>query len=214
MLAAANRRLRQPPVLQLLALAIAAVAAIPLYFVVSETISVGWDEAYRLIVRPRVGTLFSNTVRLTAVAVVACTVIGTGTAWLVERTNLPLRRVWHVLLVAPLAIPAFVNSYAWVSVTHRVEGFGGASLIVTLSYFPLVYLPVSASLRGLDPALEETARSLGHGPAATFARVVVPQLRPALAGGMLLVALHLLAEFGALQMLRFPTFTTAIFDQY
>ena len=43
---------------------------------------------------------------------------------------------------------------------------------------------------------------------------MLPQLRPALLGGSLLVGLHLLAEFGALQMLRFPTFTTAIYDQY
>ena len=42
----------------------------------------------------------------------------------------------------------------------------------------------------------------------------LPQLRVALLGGSLLVALHLLAEFGALQMLRYPTFTTAIYDQY
>ena len=43
---------------------------------------------------------------------------------------------------------------------------------------------------------------------------MLPQLRPALLGGGLLVALHLLAEFGALQMLRFPTFTTAIYEQF
>jgi iron(III) transport system permease protein len=73
---------------------------------------------------------------------------------------------------------------------------------------------VAASLRGLDPALEETAHALGHGALRTFLRVVLPQLRPALFGGSLLVALHLLAEFGALQMLQFPTFTTAIYDQY
>ena len=47
-----------------------------------------------------------------------------------------------------------------------------------------------------------------------FLRVHLPQLRVALLGGSLLVALHLLAEFGALQMLRYPTFTTAIYDQY
>jgi iron(III) transport system permease protein len=99
-------------------------------------------------------------------------------------------------------------------VTHRVEGFGGAALITTLSYYPFVYLPVAAALRGLDPSLDESARALGHGPSRAFRRVVFPQLRPALLGGMLLVALHLLAEFGALQMLRFPTFTTAIYDQY
>ncbi|MGZ4611291.1 MAG: ABC transporter permease, partial [Actinomycetes bacterium] len=95
-----------------------------------------------------------------------------------------------------------------------VEGYTGALLIVTLSYYPLVYLPVAAMLRGLDPALEETAYALGHGPWRTFVRVIVPQLRPALLGGALLVGLHLLAEFGALQMLRYPTFTTAIYDQY
>ena len=69
-------------------------------------------------------------------------------------------------------------------------------------------------LRGLDPALEESAWSLGHSRGRTFRTVVLPQLRPAMLGGALLVGLHLLAEFGALQMLRFPTFTTAIYDQY
>ena len=85
---------------------------------------------------------------------------------------------------------------------------------MTLSYFPLVFLPVAAALRGLDPGLEETAYALGLSRWGTFRRVVLPQLRPALLGGSLLVALHLLAEFGALQLLRYPTFTTAIYDQY
>ncbi len=111
-------------------------------------------------------------------------------------------------------MPAFVNSYSWVSLTHSVQGYGGAVLIVTLSYYPLVYLPVVATLRGLDPALEEAAYSLDHSRWRAFRRVVLPQLRPAMLGGSLLVGLHLLAEFGALQMLRFPTFTTAIYDQY
>nr|WP_240948046.1 iron ABC transporter permease [Planosporangium mesophilum] len=141
-------------------------------------------------------------------------VLGTGAAWLVERTTLPGRRIWNALLAAPLAVPAFVTSFGWVSLTPAVEGYWGALLIVTVSYYPLVFLPAAAALRGLDPALEETARALGHGPWRTFLRVVLPQLRPAVLGGSLLVGLHLLAEFGALQMLRYPTFTTAIFDQY
>lgn len=141
-------------------------------------------------------------------------VVGVGCAWAVERTNLPFRGLWHGLLVAPLAVPAFVNSYGWVSLTHAVQGYWGAVLIVTLSYYPLVYLPVVATLRGLDPALEEAAWSLDHTRWRAFLRVVLPQLRPAMLGGGLLVGLHLLAEFGALQMLRFPTFTTAIYDQY
>ncbi len=190
------------------------VAAIPLVFVVAYTIGIGWDQAWRLIVRPRVGELLLNTIELMVGCMVASAVVGTGAAWLVERTNLPGRKVWHVLLAAPLAVPAFVTSFGWVSITGAVEGPGGAMLVVTLAYYPLVYLPVAAALRGLDPALEETARSLGLGPWRTLTRVVLPQLRPALLGGVLLIGLHLLAEFGALQMLRFPTFTTAIYDQY
>ena len=141
-------------------------------------------------------------------------VLGTAAAWAVVRTAMPGRRAFGVLLAAPLAVPAFVNSYGWSSLTSSVEGFGGALLIVTLSYYPLVYLPVAATLRGLDPALEESASALGLGAGDRFRRVVLPQLRPALLGGTLLVGLHLLAEFGALQNLRFPTFTTAIYDQY
>ena len=193
---------------------IALVALIPLFFVVGYVISIGWEQAVALTWRPRVGELLKNTGLLVAGCVGLSALLGTGAAWLVERTTLPGRRMWNVLLVAPLAVPAFVNSFGWVSLTARVEGYAGAVLIVSLSYYPLVYLPVAAMLHGLDPALEETALALGHSPWRTFLRVVLPQLRPALLGGSLIVALHILAEFGALQMLRFPTFTTAIYDQY
>jgi iron(III) transport system permease protein len=203
-----------PRLLLLLSALIVLVALIPLFFVVGYVISTGWDQAVTLIWRPRVGELFRNTGLLVAGCVGLTAVLGTGAAWLVERTTLPGRRVWNVLLVAPLAVPAFVNSFGWVSLTARVEGYAGALLIVSLSYYPLVFLPVAAMLRGLDPALEETAAALGHGPWRTFTRVVLPQLRPALLGGTLIVALHVLAEFGALQLLRFPTFTTAIYDLY
>ncbi|MFC5176115.1 ABC transporter permease [Nocardioides taihuensis] len=186
----------------------------PLGFVATYTVIIGPSEAWDLLVRPRIGELLLNTATLVVGCTALCLVIGVGAAWVVERTDVPWRPLWHGLLVAPLAIPAFVNSYSWSSLSASVHGFRGALLVVTLSYYPLVYLPVVATLRGLDPALEETAFSLEHSRWRTFLRVVVPQLRPALLGGGLLVSLHLLAEFGALQMLQFPTFTTAIYDQY
>ncbi|MFG2042984.1 ABC transporter permease [Dactylosporangium sp. NPDC048998] len=209
-----RRAAAYPPLLLAVCVLVAGIAAIPLIFVIAYTISTGWDEAWRLLVRPRIGDLLVNTARLALGCMLLSAVLGTAAAWLVERTSLPGRRIWNALLAAPLAVPAFVTSYGWVSLTPLVEGYWGALLIVTLSYYPLVYLPAAAALRGLDPALEETARALGHGPWRVFARVVLPQLRPAVLGGSLLVGLHLLAEFGALQMLRYPTFTTAIFDQY
>ena len=189
-------------------------ALVPLGFVATYAVIVGPSEAWELIVRPRVGMLLWNTVRLAVGCMALCGVLGVGLAFLVERSDIRFKGLWHGLLVAPLAVPAFVNSYAWVSLDRSVVGFGGALLVITLSYYPLVYLPVVAGLRGLDPALEESAWSLGHSRWRSFRSVVLPQLRPALLGGMLLVGLHLLAEFGALQLLRYPTFTTAIYDLY
>ncbi|MFN8514716.1 MAG: iron ABC transporter permease [Thermomicrobiales bacterium] len=205
-----------PPSLALVAgILVALLALIPFFFIVAESIQTDWATMSRLLFRPRMGELASNTVRLIAASLPLCAIIGVGAAWLTQRTMLPGRRVWNFLLVAPLAVPAFVNSFGWVTwFGEKVEGYGGAVVIVTLSYFPLVYLPVAAALRGLDQALEESARALGHGPGRTFLRVTLPQLRPALFGGLLLVALHLLAEFGALELLRFPTFTVAIFESY
>ncbi len=199
-------------------LAIAALVALlvllPLVFLLEQTLSIGWAQVEALLFRAFVGKLLTNTVLLVIVATTACTVIGVAVAWCVERTELPGRRVWAVLAALPITVPAFVTSYSWVSITPAVQHFAGAAMIVTLAYYPLVYLPVAAVLRGLDPALEETARSLGMGPWRTFLRVTLPQTRLALLGGGLLVAVHLLSEFGAFAMLRFQTFTTAIYDEY
>jgi len=204
-----------PPVLLVLvSAAVAAVVLVPLGYIASYCVALGPGEAWEMLVRPRVAELLRNTLALLLGVVVSATVLGVGCAWLVERTDLPARSLWHVLFVAPLAVPAFVNSYGWVSLTHAVQTYPGAVLVVTMSYFPLVYLPTVAVLRTLDPALEEVAFSLGRSRWATFRQVVLRGSAPAVLGGALLVGLHVLAEFGALQMLRFPTFTTAIYDQY
>ncbi|EAQ00463.1 Binding-protein-dependent transport systems inner membrane component [Janibacter sp. HTCC2649] len=197
-----------------LATATALLSLLPLAYVIGATAETGWGTAAELIFRPRVGELLVNTLLLVACTVPLCIVIGVGGAWLVERTQLAGARWWSLALAAPLAIPAFVNSYGWVSVVPSLGGLHAGVLIATLSYFPLVYIPVAATLTRLDPALEESAAALGLGPWAVFRRVVLPQLRLAISGGSLLVGLHLLAEYGAFAMIQFDTFTTAIMSQY
>ena len=187
---------------------------IPLGYVVLTAVLTGWPTLSRLLFRPRVAELLVNTVALVAVTVPLCAVVGIAAAWLVERAALPGSRVFAVLLTAPLAIPAFVNSYGWVSLVPSLHGLGSGVLVAGLSYFPLVYLPCVATLRRLDPAVEEAAAALGTGPLATFFRVVLPQLRLPVLGGSLLIGLHLLAEYGAFALIRFDTFTTAIVEQY
>lgn len=209
-----DKTARPGPLITATVTALVAATFIPLGYVVWGTISVGWRRAYELVVRPGVGELLFNTVALVALTVPLCVVIGVGVAWLVERTDLPGRSIWRPLFVAPLAVPAFVNSYAWVGVIPSLHGLWAGVLITTLSYFPFMYLPVAATLRRLDPTVEESARALGSDTIGVFFRVVLPQLRLAILGGGLLIGVHLLAEYGAFAMIRFTTFTVAIFQQY
>lgn len=206
---------RRPPLLLLAAAGVGPlIVVLPVGEVLFEVVRIGPHEAVALLWRPLVAELLINTIGLVLAATISAAVVGTAAAWLVERTDLPARRFLAVAAAVPLAIPPFISSYTWLSISPALEGFTGALIVVTSSYYPLVYLPVAASLRGMDPALEETARSLGQGVAGAFIRVVMPQLRPALLGGMLLVALNVLVEFGAFALLRFRTFTTELYAEY
>ncbi|MGH3259695.1 MAG: ABC transporter permease, partial [Streptosporangiaceae bacterium] len=195
------RRARRPLALLAASYLVAAILALPLVFVLIEARGAGAAAVARLIFRPLTASLLWNTVRLTVVVTAACAVIGTAAAWCVERTDLPGRRAWAVLVVVPLAIPDFVVSFGWSSLWTWAQGFGGAVIVMTLAVYPLVYLPVAASLRSADPGQEEVARSLGSGRVRVFVRITLGQAKGAIAGGCLLVALVLLAEYGAFEIL-------------
>lgn len=193
---------------------VASFALIPVGFVLWVLGQAGWDTATSLIFRPRIGELVVATLALQVLAVPLSVALALMLAWLTERTDLPLRDFWRWMAVAPLAVPAFVQAYAWDSTFPVLRGLWPAVLVSVLAYFPLVYLPVIAQLRRLDPAMEEIAATLGEPPARVFLRVVVPQLRLAICGGGLLIALHLLAEYGLYVLIRYDTLTVAIVNQF
>ena len=198
----------------ILSVLVAAVLLVPLAFLLIESAGTGVGQVASLIDRPLTGQLLWNTVRLSVVVTALCAVIGTGAAWLTERTNLPGRRVWAVLLVVPLAIPDFVVSFGWASLSTDVAGFRGAVLVMTLAVYPLVYLPVAASFRNADPTQEDVARSLGCGRLKTFWRITLGQAKVAILGGCLLVVMVMMAEYGAIEILGYQTFTTEIFTEF
>lgn len=187
---------------------------LPLAFLIVEAQQPGWSELRRLLFRHNTAVLLWNTLRLVTISSALCLAIGVAAAWCVERTTIPARRLWTVLLVLPLGIPDFVVSFGWVSIDHSLHGYWAAVMVMTLSLYPLVFLPALAGLAGADPALEEVARSLGMGPWKVFFQVTLRQLLPAVLGGCLLVALGLLAEYGAFEILQYQTFTVAIFTEF
>ncbi len=174
----------------------------------------GWGHLRALLFRHTVAVLLWNTLRLTVACTVLCAVLGVGAAWLVERTDIPLRRMWAVLLVLPLGIPDFVVGFSWVSIAPSLHGYLAAVMIMTLSLYPLVYIPVAAAMANVDAGLYEAARSLGLSGWGAFRRVTLRQVWPAVLGGCLLVTLGLLAEYGAFEIVQFQTFTVQIFTEF
>ncbi len=171
-------------------------------------------EIHRVLFRERSWHLLQHTVEISVLVVLFSAAIGVATAWCTERTRIPGRRAWTVLLVLPVAIPDFVVGYAWHSIDPTINGLVGATLVMTLGTYPLVYLPVAAALRRADPAMEDTAHSLGVGPVWTFWRVTLPLIRTAVLGGSVLVFLTVISEYGVFEILRFQTFTTEIFTEF
>ena len=205
----------RPPRMLLAAGAItAALSLIPLAYLLVRVIGAGWERIVDVLVKQRTLETIGISVSLVVVVVGACLLIGIPTAWILARTTVPLRGLWIVLAALPLAIPSYVAAYAWLSQFPSMSGFWAAALILTLVSTPYVVLPVMASFRSADPALEEVARSLGRSPWRAFATTTLPQAWPSAAGGALLVALYVLSDFGAVALLRVDAFTRVIYASY
>lgn len=226
------RRGSLPPLTAALAVAVAVVAVLPLGYLVLRAREVGLDGAADLVLTDRTLHLLLRSLGLAAAVTATAVVIGVPVGWLTARADLPGRRIFTVLTALPLAVPSYVAALAvlatfgprgtlarWlgplgVNELPEVYGFTGAWLALSLSTFPYVTLTVRGALRRLDPALEEISRSLGVGALATFRRVTLPQLWPAIAAGGLLTALYTFADFGTPSLMRYDTFTRVIYVQY
>lgn len=210
-----SARTGRPPLVLLVPACLAAlVALLPMGYLAVRATERGFGLVADVLLRDRTFWLVLRSLALAATVTTLCLVIGISLAGLLARTRLPGRKAWAVLVVLPLAVPSYVAAFAWLSLFPRFGGFTGSVLVLTLVSYPYVYLPVMAALSRIDPSGEEVARSLGRGPVRTFLTVTVRQLRPAAAGGALLVALYVLSDFGAVAMLRYDVFTRVIYTSY
>ena len=172
--------------------------------------------------------LFVATLALTAVVTVTAISLGTATAFLTMRADIPARQLWQLVAALPLVIPSYVAALTIIGATGPTGlladwlgidlptpyGFLGAWLALSIFLSPMAYLIVAPALRLIDPATEDAATGLGAGRSRVFFTVTLPQLRPALVSAGLMVGLYTVSDFGAVSLLRFDTFTRAIFTLY
>jgi iron(III) transport system permease protein len=175
-----------------------------------------------------------NTFVLVAGVVSLSLVLGVSLAWLTAACEFPGRHVFAWALLLPLAMPAYVLAFVAVAtldyagpVPTRIREWlgpdaavppirstGGVIAVLALAFYPYVYLLARGAFLTHGTRALEAGRSLGLGPWAGFLRVALPLARPWVAAGAALVAMETLADFGAVSVFNYDTFTTAIYKSW
>lgn len=207
---------------------VAAGVAIPIVYLLIAAFSADPAKAFSLIFRSRNLTLLGNTLSLSIGVLALGLVIAFPMAWLSSRSQIPGRKILSALAILPLAIPGYVMAYALLGSfgnygmtaqlfgwsIPRPTGYLGALLAIGFYTYPYLYINLRSAIRGLDPALEDAALALGMNRRESLFNVVLPQLKPALLSGGLIVVLHVLGDFGAVSLMGFETLSYAIYTQY
>ncbi len=216
-----------------MAILVAIPVALPLLVVVAALLfptTAVWSHLMQTVLL----TYTVNTLSLMLIVALLAASIGVGAAWLTAHYRFPGSGWLGVALILPLAAPAYVVGYVYADLfdaTGPVQGMlrslagvqlgdyyfpavrslGGAGLVIALVLYPYVYLLAKTSFQSQAGALYESARVLGVGRSQVFWRVAVPVARPAIIGGLALVMMETIADYGVAEHFGVPTFTTGIF---
>ncbi|MBM3224211.1 MAG: iron ABC transporter permease [Candidatus Tectomicrobia bacterium] len=214
----------------LLALTIAAGVSVPLLAVLSSFLTPAGD-VWRHLWQTQLLELILNTLGLLIGVGVGTVLVGTGLAWLVVYYRFPGQTLFEWGLILPLAIPAYVLGFVCLGLfdftgplqtllrgllgAHlrlpTLRSYWGVTLMMTLVFYPYVYLLARAAFLGQGATALETARSLGRTPLRAFLVVTLPMARPALVAGGALAMMEALADVGTVATFGYRTLTEAIY---
>lgn len=191
-------------------------------------------DVWQHLIQSGLSRLIVNTIILMVGVGVTVMVLGVSLAWLTAVCEFPGRRWLDWALVLPLAMPTYVvafvalglMSYSGPVLTLWRDIFGaqvwypeirgpvGVVLVMSAVLYPYVYMLARSAFLQQGRTLTDAARSLGLGPWESFVKVVLPIARPAIVAGMALALMEALADFGAVAVFNYDTFTTAIYKSW
>ena len=224
-------KIRLPDGWTVSAIAAAVLVAVPIAAILAESLGPSGQIMQHLAstVLPR---LVLNTIVLAGGVAVLTTIVGVSLAWLTAACEFPGRKLFSWLLLLPMAVPAYVMAFTFLGLMdfsgplYRFlsaaglpapsdpRSVWGVILIMSLSLYPYVYLLSRNAFLSMGVRGMEAARSLGTSPLKAFFTVALPMARPWIAGGVMLVIMEVLADFGAVSIFNYDTFTTAIYKAW
>lgn len=177
--------------------------------------------------------VLKNTVTLLLMVTLISGVIGTALAWVTSMYRFPGQRFFAWALMLPLAMPAYVLAFVTVGIVDfsgplqtalrefgfttaipSVRNVWGAGLVLSLAFYPYVYLLARQAFLSQGRRAIEAGQMLGLSRSKVFFRLALPQALPWVIGGLLLASMETLADFGAVSVFNVDTFTTAIYKAW
>ncbi|OGQ51512.1 MAG: ABC transporter permease [Deltaproteobacteria bacterium RIFCSPLOWO2_02_56_12] len=180
--------------------------------------------------------LFWNSIKYAIGTCLVSFLIGTYLAWISERTNTPLKKLFVVMALIPFIIPGILSTIAWIlllspkiglinlavkgllgleTAPFNVYSMGGMIWAEAIHLYPLVFLLMSAAFRNMDTSLEEASLSAGSSTFTTFRRITLPLMRPAMVSALLIMFIRGIEAFEVPALIGVPArisvFTTKIF---
>ncbi|GGJ01883.1 ABC transporter permease [Halopseudomonas pertucinogena] len=218
---------------QLIVYAAAALVLMPLLVLL-----ISWQSVDPLIwehlMQTQMARLIGNTLVLVFGVGIGVVLLGVSLAWLTSLCEFPGRRWLDWALMLPFAVPAYVLAFVMVAMLDfagpiqtvlrgwfgsdfrlpPIRSTGGVILTLVLVFYPYVYMLARSAFMAQGRGLMEASRILGQTPWQGFWRVAMPMARPAISAGTALAIMETLADFGAVSVFNFDTFTTAIYKTW
>lgn len=210
-------------------------SALPLIYILYQAAGAS-IESWSKLLKAKIPVLLFNTICLALVTAAIASIIAFTLAWLIIKTDLPFKKTFHWLAAMPLAIPVYIAAFTYITILgpagaipklissilnitvlelkfNFIYSFMGVALIFSFFTYPYIYLLLCNSLKNIDGNLEDASISSGLNLRETFRKVILPLITPSIFSGSLLVIIYVMADFGAISMLRFESFTRVIYLQ-
>ena len=218
-------------ILQIISFMVLLLVAVPLCYVAINLLS-NPNDFFEYILETKTLKLAWNTILLAVTVTIASICISVPLAILTIRSNLPLKKLFRVLLCLPLVFPSYIYGFLFIILfgpkgflydmlqiigiekIPDLYGYWGAFLCLTLLSYPYIFISVTSSLTKLDYSYEEASYSLGKSFWDTYIRVIIPILKPSIIVGAILVTLYVVSDFGAVSLLQYKSFSYVIYNQY
>ncbi|UCD89672.1 MAG: iron ABC transporter permease [Desulfobacterales bacterium] len=179
--------------------------------------------------------LLKNTLKLCIGVLAGTFVLGVGAAWLTAVCDFPGRKFFNWALILPLAVPTYVLAFVFIGLLDfsgpvqallranivsslkwfpNIRSPGGVIVVMSLALYPYVYLLTRNAFKTQGKRVLEVSQALGRSRAKAFFKAALPMARPWIASGLMLVLMETLADFGAVSIFNYDTFTTGIYKAW